>query len=198
MIVAVIIAAVALLTVGLVFAIKYLYELRDPKELLVVAGRKGRGLDGRPQGYTLVHAERAVRLPLLERFSRLDLSELIIELDVPKVLTARCVPVSVRGVVAEVRLSGDAPLANLAAERWLTTPRDRLATIIERILAAEVRCLVSMLRAEELRDLALLEDKLVEEASIKLERLGFEIATLRIERVTPRHGSAAPPRRRSP
>ncbi len=180
-----ILGAVALgVVAAITWVIKSLIVICLPNEMVVITGRKRRTSDGREVGYRVLNGGRTMRIPIIEKVSRLDLTTIPIEVSVQNAYSKGGIPLHVQGI-ANVKVSGRAPISDNAVERLLNKPFRDVMSIAKDTLEGNLRGVLATLTPEEVNEDRLkFANVLIEEADEDLKKLGLELDTLKIQNVT--------------
>lgn len=180
-----ILGAVALgVILAITWVVKSLIVICLPNEMVVITGRKRRTSDGREVGYRVLNGGRTMRIPLIEKVSRLDLTTIPIEVSVQNAYSKGGIPLHVQGI-ANVKVSGRAPISDNAVERLLNKPFRDVMSIAKDTLEGNLRGVLATLTPEEVNEDRLkFANVLIEEADEDLKKLGLELDTLKIQNVT--------------
>ncbi|MEN9206744.1 MAG: SPFH domain-containing protein [Gloeomargarita sp. GMQP_bins_120] len=178
-----VILAIALVIV--VAAVRNLYYICQPNEVLIFAGTT-RWVPSlrRRVGYRLVKGGSSLRMPLFERVLRLDLTNLIIELKVVGAYSKGGIPLRVEGV-ANIKIAGEEPIIHNAIERLLGKTREEIKRIAKETLEGNLRGVLASLTPQQVN-----EDKLAfvrslqDEAEEDLGKLGLVLDTLQIQNIS--------------
>ncbi len=175
-------------TVGVIVAISWvirsLVVICLPNEMVVITGRKRHTSDGRDVGYRVLNGGRTMRIPIIEKVSRLDLTTIPIEVSVQNAYSKGGIPLHVQGI-ANVKVSGRAPISDNAVERLLNKPFRDVMQIAKDTLEGNLRGVLATLTPEEVNEDRLkFANVLIEEADEDLKKLGLELDTLKIQNVT--------------
>ncbi|MEL6939575.1 MAG: SPFH domain-containing protein [Cyanobacteria bacterium J06598_1] len=165
------------------FAIKNLYYICQPNEVLVFAGST-RKMDNKQVGYRLVKGGSSLRTPLLEKVMKMNLTNMIIELKVSNAYCKGGIPLHVDGV-ANIKIAGEEPTIHNAIERLLGKPRKEIETIAKETLEGNLRGVLASLTPEQVNeDKTAFAKSLLDEAEEDLEKLGLVLDTLQIQNIS--------------
>ncbi|HEY1956630.1 MAG TPA: SPFH domain-containing protein [Polyangiaceae bacterium] len=178
----VVITLVAVAFFAWLFLRKLLY-VAAPNEALVFSGAR-RTLGEREVGYRILRGGRSVRVPLLEQVNRIDLTMFTIDVGVQNAYSKGGIPLNVVGV-ANVKIAGDEPLLNNAAERFLGKPGQEIMRIAKETLEGNLRGVLAQLTPEQVNeDKTRFAQTLIEEAEHDMNRMGLMLDTLKIQNVS--------------
>ena len=174
-----------LVVVGFFFwlMLRKLLYVAAPNEALVFSGGR-RALGEREVGYRILRGGRSVRLPLLEQVNRIDLTMFTIDVGVQNAYSKGGIPLNVVGV-ANVKIAGDEPLLNNAAERFLGKNGQEIMRIAKETLEGNLRGVLAQLTPEQVNeDKTRFAQTLIEEAEHDMNRMGLMLDTLKIQNVS--------------
>ena len=167
-----------------VVVVTKLIEVCGPGELLILTGHRSTG----GPGYRLLMGGRTVRLPFLERVDRLSLANIAVDISLRGALSRGCVPLDVEAV-ANVRIARHQPVVNKAIECLLDWTREEIEAFARDTLQAVLHAVLAGLMPEQVReDPVALAQLVAQEAEIDLDRVGLEVDSLKIQRVSDRLG----------
>lgn len=156
-----------------------------PNELVVVSGRRHRAPDGSVVGYRLVRGGRIIRIPLLEQVDSLDLTNMALNITLKGLFTKSGTLVTL-DVVANARIAANDRVVRNAVERFLGRSRSEVAAVARETLEGALRGVVVRLSVDELQgDPDRVAQVILEEVADDLGKLGLELDTLSIRKVTP-------------
>jgi len=171
-------------TGAVTLAIRNLYYICQPSEVLIFAGSSRRSVDGKRVGYRLVKGGSSIRVPLLERALRMDLTNMIIDLRVSNAYSKGGIPLAVEGV-ANIKIAGEEPTIHNAIERLLGKSRKEIEQMAKETLEGNLRGVLASLTPEQVNEDKLAFAKsLLEEAEDDLEQLGLVLDTLQIQNIS--------------
>jgi len=163
--------------------VRKLLYVAAPNEALVFSGRR-RMLGDREVGYRILRGGRSFRVPLLEDVSRIDLTMFTIDVGVQNAYAKGGIPLNVLGV-ANVKIAGDEPLLNNAAERFLGKNGQEIMRIAKETLEGNLRGVLAQLTPEQVNeDKTRFAQTLIEEAEHDMNRMGLMLDTLKIQNVS--------------
>src|SRR5262245_17009598 len=171
------IVVILLLTAVVVFVflsliVRKLLYVAAPNEALVFSGGK-RQLGQREFGYRILRGGRSLRVPLLEDVTRIDLTMFTIDVVVQNAYSKGGIPLNVLGV-ANVKIAGDEPLLNNAAERFLGKNGQEIMRIAKETLEGNLRGVLAQLTPEQVNeDKTRFAQTLIEEAEHDMSRMGL-------------------------
>lgn len=167
-----------------VFAIKNLYYICQPSEVLIFAGGRRQVEDDKTVGYRLVKGGSSIRVPLLEQAFRMDLTNMIIELKVSNAYSKGGIPLAVEGV-ANIKIAGEEPTIHNAIERLLGKSRQEIEQLAKETLEGNLRGVLASLTPEQVNeDKIAFAKSLLEEAEDDLEKLGLILDTLQVQNIS--------------
>ncbi len=162
--------------------------LSSPNEVVVLSGRKHSTKEGETVGYRWFKGGRALKWPLLEKVDRLDLNSMNLEVSVPGAITKGGIRINIQAI-ANVKIHGEMPFMGNALERLLGKSEENIRQIAREQLEANLRGASSALTPEEINeDRTRFAEELSDEADSDLNKLGFDLDTLKIQDVTDENG----------
>jgi flotillin len=163
--------------------VRKLLYVAAPNEALVFSGGR-RQLGGRDMGYRILRGGRSMRVPLLEDVTRIDLTMFTIDVVVQNAYSKGGIPLNVVGI-ANVKIAGDEPLLNNAAERFLGKNNQEIMRIAKETLEGNLRGVLAQLTPEQVNeDKTRFAQTLIEEAEHDMSRMGLSLDTLKIQNVS--------------
>ncbi len=176
-------AALLVTVAALFFVMSQLLYVAAPNEVLVISGRRTRGVDGSLRGYRTVRGGRALKLPLLEQVERMSLANISLKVTIQGAYSkSGAVNVSAHAVV---RIANADPLLSNAVERFLGQSRQQVADVAEQTLEGALRTVVSQLTLDELvSDGLKVAHVVIEEADEDFRTLGLELDVFKIAQVS--------------
>jgi flotillin len=163
---------------------RMLYKKAGPDEALIVYGRrkllgqKVRDEKGQVESFRIVRGGGTFVWPAWEQGKYLSLKMMTLDIDLKHVYTKEGIPINVRAV-AQVKVGGSIDQIRRAAEGFLGTNPDHVASTIKETVAGHLRGIVGTLTVEELyRDQKRFQERAREEAHVDLEGMGFEFKSL--------------------
>jgi len=182
-IVFVLVIAAVVVFFALSLIVRRLLYVAAPNEALIFSGRT-RTLGDRDYGYRVLRGGRSLRLPLLEQVTRIDLTMFTIDVMVQNAYSKGGIPLNVVGV-ANVKIAGDEPLLNNAAERFLGKSGQEIMRIAKETLEGNLRGVLAQLTPEQVNeDKTRFAQTLIEEAEHDMSRMGLLLETLKIQNVS--------------
>ncbi len=175
----------ALAVGGATFAIRNLYHICQPNEVLIFAGgRQPVTGSEKSVGYRLVKGGSRIQIPLMEQTYRMDLTNMIIELKVQNAYSKGGIPLCVDGV-ANIKISGEEPTIHNAIERLLGKKRQEIEALARETLEGNLRGVLASLTPEQVNeDKVAFARTLLEEAEDDLEKLGIVLDSLQIQNIS--------------
>ncbi len=170
---------------GAAFAIKNLYHVCQPNEILIFAGSR-QPVNGRNDtvGYRLVKGGSSIQIPLLEETYRMNLKNMIIELKVQNAYSKGGIPLNVEGV-ANIKISGEEPTIHNAIERLLGKKQKEIEQLARETLEGNLRGVLASLTPEQVNeDKVAFAHSLLDEAEDDLEKLGIILDSLQIQNIS--------------
>jgi flotillin len=163
--------------------VRKLLYVAKPNEALVFSGRR-RLIGDKEVGYRILRGGRSLRMPLLEQVNRIDLTMFTIDVMVQNAYSKGGIPLNVVGV-ANVKIAGDEPFLNNAAERFLGKNNPEIMRIAKETLEGNLRGVLAQLTPEQVNeDKTRFAQTLIEEAEHDMSRMGLVLDTLKIQNVS--------------
>lgn len=182
-VVVVLVFAAVVVVFFLALLVRKLLYVAAPNEALVFSGRRRLAGD-QEVGYRILRGGRSLRVPLLEQVSRIDLTMFTIDVTVQDAYSKGGIPLNVVGV-ANVKISGDEPFLNNAAERFLGKGPQEIMRIAKETLEGNLRGVTAQLTPEQVNeDKTRFAQTLIEEAEHDMSRMGLVLDTLKIQNVS--------------
>jgi len=182
-VVVVLLIAAVVVVFFLSLVVRKLLYVAAPNEALVFSGKR-RQLGDREVGYRILRGGRSLRVPLLEQVNRIDLTMFTIDVGVQNAYSKGGIPLNVVGV-ANVKIAGDEPLINNAAERFLGKNGNEIMRIAKETLEGNLRGVLAQLTPEQVNeDKTRFAQTLIEEAEHDMHRMGLMLDTLKIQNVS--------------
>ncbi len=179
----VILALGLLCAVAVLFIVSRMICVVGPSELLVISGSRRR-IGDHAVGYRLLRGGRALRWPWIERIDRLDLSVLPVTVQHQALLTVDFVPLSIE-VEAAVRVVGQPPTADAAAQCLLGKPRAEIVELAAALIGGSLAHVVASCTPEQIQsDPSHVESLVIAEADFELRAIGLEVERLVLGSVT--------------
>ena len=179
----VIVFTLAVLGVFVWLFLRKLLYVAAPNEALVFSGGR-RSIGSRDVGYRILRGGRMMRWPLIEQVNRIDLTMFTIDVGVQNAYSKGGIPLNVVGV-ANVKIAGDEPLLNNAAERFLGKSGQEIMRIAKETLEGNLRGVLAQLTPEQVNeDKTRFAQTLIEEAEHDMSRMGLMLDTLKIQNVS--------------
>lgn len=170
---------------GTAVAIKNLYHVCQPNEILIFAGSRQpiTGATG-TVGYRLVKGGSSLQVPLLEETYRMNLKNMIIELKVQNAYSKGGIPLNVEGV-ANIKISGEEPTIHNAIERLLGKKQSEIEQLARETLEGNLRGVLASLTPEQVNeDKVAFAKSLLDEAEDDLESLGIILDSLQVQNIS--------------
>ncbi len=182
-VIVVLLVAAVVVFFALSLIVRRLLYVAAPNEALVFSGRP-RLIGDRDVGYRILRGGRSLRVPLLEQVTRIDLTMFTIDVMVQNAYSKGGIPLNVVGV-ANVKIAGDEPLLNNAAERFLGKQGGEIMRIAKETLEGNLRGVLAQLTPEQVNeDKIRFAQTLIEEAEHDMHRMGLMLDTLKIQNVS--------------
>ncbi len=169
-----IIGAIAM---ALVIGLFFMSYVKCPPDMVYLIS----GLKKEPR---VVTGKATLRIPFLERIDRIPLKLIQIDIRTNKVPTNDYINVDV-DAVANVRISSEAELIRIAAKHFLNQDTNDIATNVQQILEGNMREIIGQMQLTDLvNDKQLFSQKVQENATDDIKKLGLEIVNLNVQNVT--------------
>jgi len=168
------------------------YTKVGPNEVLVISGRKRTVIEPSGErktvGYRLMKGGGTFVLPIKEHIQRLSLELMTLEVRTPDVYTVKGVRVTV-DAVAQVKVRGQEESIVVAAEQFLSRSQEDIVRIVLQTMEGHMRAILGTMTIEDIytkrREFA---EKVKEAALPDLSKMGMEIISLTIRKVTDDQG----------
>lgn len=132
----------------------------------------------------VVTGKATLRIPFLERIDRIPLKLIQIDVRTNRVPTNDYINVDV-DAVANVRISAKAELIRIAAKHFLNQSINDIAVNVQQILEGNMREIIGQMQLTDLvNNKQLFSQKIQENATDDIEKLGLEIVNLNVQNVT--------------
>ena len=132
----------------------------------------------------VVTGKATIRIPFLERIDRVPLKLIQIDVRTNRVPTNDYINVDV-DAVANVRISTKPELIRIAAKHFLNQSTNDIATNVQQILEGNMREIIGQMPLTDLvNNKQLFSQKIQENATDDIEKLGLEIVNLNVQNVT--------------
>ena len=132
----------------------------------------------------VITGKAAFRIPFFERIDKIPLKLIQIDVRTNKVPTNDYINVDV-DAVANVRISTKAELIQIAAKHFLNQTTDDIAVNVQQILEGNMREIIGQMQLTDLvNNKQLFSQKIQENATDDIEKLGLEIVNLNVQNVT--------------
>ena len=132
----------------------------------------------------VITGKAAFRIPFFERIDKVPLKLIQIDVRTNKVPTNDYINVDV-DAVANVRISSKPELIRIAAKHFLNQGTSEIATNVQQILEGNMREIIGQMQLTDLvNNKQLFSQKIQENATDDIEKLGLEIVNLNVQNVT--------------
>jgi flotillin len=168
------------------------YVKVPPSTVAIFFGRKHTFLDEHGNkttvGFRVVRGGAALRVPILEQVAYLSLNIISIPLKIQRAYTKEGVAVTVEAV-ANVKIAGDDVSLRGAAERFLGMSTEQIKGVIFQTLEGHLRAILGTLTVEEINaDRQAFAQKMTDEATVDLKKMGVNIDILTIQQISDEQG----------
>jgi flotillin len=160
-----------------------------PNEILVFSGRKRKLEDGTVVGYRVIKGGRGLKIPIIESVSRLPLTTIPIDLELTGALSKGVIPINIQAM-ANVKIAGSEGegLSN-ALERFLGKTITDISQVAKENIEGSLRGVLASLTPEDANSNRLeFAEKVSEQASSDLKRLGLVLDTFKIKHISDAQG----------
>jgi flotillin len=187
---AVTIGAVALVVIGVLFALVRSIKVAKPDEAIIVTSRQRTLKPGDAQtenaGQRVVFGSRVFVKPIVEAHFKLSLRSR--QLNVQATAQTRDAITIKVNAVAVVKVGGSESMVRAAAQRFLNQ-QDQIESSTEEVLSGSVRSIVGQLTVTEIiTNRSALQGQVLEAVRESLDVQGLEIDTLQIKEIDDDHG----------
>ena len=166
------------------WAVRQVLFICGPTEALIFSGRKHITNTGRSVGFRLITAGRAIRIPVLERVDRMDTSNISVPMNVRGAYSEGGIPLSVQAI-ANVKISTKPQMLGNAVERFMGQSRNDVERVAKETLEGHLRGVLAMMTPEEVNEDRLkFAQRLADEASADLAKLGIQLDLLKVQAVS--------------
>ena len=132
----------------------------------------------------VITGKAAFRIPFFERIDKIPLKLIQIDVRTNRVPTNDYINVDV-DAVANVRISTKAELIQIAAKHFLNQTTNDIAVNVQQILEGNMREIIGQMQLTDLvNNKQLFSQKIQENATDDIEKLGLEIVNLNVQNVT--------------
>jgi flotillin len=168
------------LVVAAIITIKNLIVIVPPNQAAVITGRRSED-----RTYKSIRGGRAVRIPIIEKVDYIPLTTMPLDIRVSNAYSKGNIPLAIQAV-ANVKVGWTpAEVFDNAIERLLPFNREAVEAQATETLAANLRGVLATMTPEEVNEDRLkFAEKLEEEATGDLAKLGLVIDTVRIQNVS--------------
>lgn len=169
--------------------IKANLRICHPNEILVFSGKKRRLKDGTELGYRIIKGGRGLKIPIVESVSRMPLTTIPIDLELTGALSRGVIPINIQAM-ANVKIAGseEEGLSN-ALERFLGKGMSDISQVAKENIEGSLRGVLATLTPEEANSNRLeFGEKVVQEATSDLKRLGLVLDTFKIKHISDTQG----------
>jgi len=169
-----------------------------PNELVVLAGRRYRGLDGRTVGFRVLFGGRALRIPIIERAFRLAVGPFPAEIQVNDAFTRDNARLRIEGRM-QVGISRDPIRVLNAVERFLELPSAHVVQVAVEVIEGRVRLAAAGIASEEaVGDPMAFRELCLVESTEELEKLGLDLSACELVATVSHPPSAGGVEKKSP
>ena len=159
-------------------------QICKPSEILILSGRKHQTKDGQEVGYRVIFGGRTLCIPILETVKTMDLRTMPVPVEVKNAYSKGGTPLNIQAI-ANVKISSNPNIVGNAIERFLDRDRSEIVRVARETLEGNLRGVVSTLTPEQLNEDRLqFAERIAEDVSRDLAKLGLQIDTLKIQSVS--------------
>ena len=185
-----VVVGIAILIYFIIWASRY--SKVGPNEVLVISGRKRIVIEPSGErktvGYRLVKGGGTFDLPIKEHVQRLSLELMTLEVRTPDVYTVKGVRVTV-DAVAQVKVRGQEEAIIVAAEQFLSRSQEDIMRVVLQTVEGHMRAILGTMTIEDIyTERKEFAEKVKEAALPDLSKMGMEIISLTIRKVTDDQG----------
>jgi flotillin len=168
------------LVIAVIVTIKNLIVIVPPNQAAVITGRKAGD-----KSYKTIRGGRAIRIPIIEKVDYMPLTTMPLDIRVNNAYSKGNIPLAIQAV-ANVKVGWTpAEIFDNAIERLLPFDREAVEAQATETLAANLRGVLATMTPEEVNEDRLkFAEKLEDEATGDLAKLGLVIDTVRIQNVS--------------
>lgn len=163
--------------------IKSFLRICNPNEILIISGRKHRTKSGKEVGYQVKFGGRAIVIPIIETVKKMSLTTMPVPVEVTNAYSKGGTPLDIQAI-ANVKISSDEKVVGNAIERFLDRSRNEIKRVARETLEGNLRGVVATLTPEEINEDRLqFAERIAQDVSRDLEKLGLQLDTLKIQSV---------------
>lgn len=173
-----------LIGAGLLLAfIKSFLKICNPNEILIISGRKHRTTSGKEVGYEVKFGGRAIVIPVIETVKKMSITTMPVPVEVTNAYSKGGTPLDIQAI-ANVKISSDKKVVGNAIERFMDRSRNEIKRVARETLEGNLRGVVATLTPEEINEDRLrFAERIAQDVSRDLEKLGLQLDTLKIQSV---------------
>jgi flotillin len=185
----ILIAALIIAAILIIAFIKANLHVCPPNELLIFSGKKRKLKDGTIVGYRAMKGGRGLKIPIIESVSRMPLNTFTVDMELIGALTNGIIPINIEAM-ANVKVAGnEADGINNALERFLGRNMGEISQVARETIEGSLRGVLATLSPEEANEKRLeFAEKVSEQASADLEKLGLVLDTFKIKNISDPEG----------
>lgn len=187
-VIVVVAVVIALVFVGVLWAVAKRYKKVPPNVVMVVYGRKRRIAEGKVVGYRIVTGGATFIMPLLEEYRTISLNLIQIPLKIENTPNVDGVLITVEAV-GNVKISSEPELLSAAIERFLGYGIDEIERQIHDILEGQLRQIIGTLQVEEIvQKREKITEQVTQNAAMDLGRIGIRCDLIVVNRISDNQG----------
>lgn len=164
--------------------LRSLLQICPPNQVLIISGRKHKGLDGRVRGFRPVFGGAAWRMPIFDKVDRMSLNVMEVPISIRGAYSQGGIPLNL-DAVANVKISSDPDVVGNAIERFLGRDPNEIRRVAKETLEGHLRGVLARLTPEQVNEDRLkFAEELSNESELDLNKLGIHLDTLKIQHVS--------------
>ncbi len=185
-----ILIAIAVVAIAVIIAfVKANLHVCPPNELLIFSGKKRKLKDGTIVGYRAIKGGRGLKIPIVESVSRMPLNTFTVDMELIGALTNGIIPINIQAM-ANVKVAGsESEGINNALERFLGRNMGEISQVARETIEGSLRGVLATMSPEEANEKRLeFAEKVSEQASSDLKKLGLVLDTFKIKNISDPEG----------
>ncbi len=170
--------------IGFLAFLRSLLQICPPNQVLVISGRKHKGVDGRARGFRTVFGGAAWRMPIFDKVDRMSLNVMEVPISIRGAYSQGGIPLNV-DAVANVKISSDPDVVGNAIERFLGRDPNEIRRVAKETLEGHLRGVLARLTPEQVNEDRLkFAEELSNESELDLNKLGIHLDTFKVQHVS--------------
>ena len=162
---------------------KSILRICNPNEILIISGRKHKTKSGKEVGYQVKFGGRVIVIPIIETVKKMSITTMPVPVEVTNAYSKGGTPLDIQAI-ANVKISSDERVVGNAIERFLDRSRNEIKRVARETLEGNLRGVVATLTPEEINEDRLrFAERIAQDVSRDLEKLGLQLDTLKIQSV---------------